>query len=154
MEEVEDEPIVTSVVKAEGRKANNTKSVKKGKSKAQNQAEYTCEADFDRERSFEELHFMLFCFFKDLNDVRQHLRSNVWAQYNDGEMLLMTASVVTDLAIDVVKRRERALLDTEVNIGGKQSTFAEAVGALQRAQTQRCAIILVCETTHDYEDWW
>lgn len=133
VEEVEDEPIVTFMVKAEGKKTDYSGSSKKSKGKGRSKAEYTYEESFDLKRSFEELYFMLFCFFKDMNDIRQHLSRIVWSRYKEGEMTLMTASVVTDLAIDV-KRREQAFLDTEVTLGIETATFERAVDELQKAQ--------------------
>jgi len=47
----------------------------------------------------------LFCFFKDLDDVRQYLSEKVWARYKEGDMPLMAAATTIDLAIDTIKRR-------------------------------------------------
>ncbi|KAK2754671.1 hypothetical protein FQN54_006804 [Arachnomyces sp. PD_36] len=51
------------------------------------------------------LPFVLFCFFEDVHHVGQIVR-DIWAEYKAGKINLMTASVVTNTAIDLVRKTE------------------------------------------------
>lgn len=66
---------------------------------------------YEIERPAEEFIFALFCFFNDLNELRKFLLS-LWLRYKDGSLDLMTASVTTNTAINLVSRIEEDLLAT------------------------------------------
>ncbi|CAJ2506321.1 Uu.00g004510.m01.CDS01 [Anthostomella pinea] len=109
------------------------KSKGKGKTKSKNN-DYEYDETAGPSTSQHELYFMLFCFFKDLNDVRSYLR-NTWEDYRDGKTPLVTAAVVTDLAFDVVQRKEREFLDTEITSEERVITVKQGLSDLQEAQT-------------------
>ncbi|KAK4547108.1 hypothetical protein LTR36_001329 [Oleoguttula mirabilis] len=89
---------------------------------------------FELGTSEEDLYFILFTFFKDLNDIRRVLRET-WEGYRDGTIPLMSASVTTDLAFEVVKQKERSFLDTDVLLSnGEQTTLQAAFTKVQRGK--------------------
>lgn len=67
----------------------------------------------DKENAFYELDepeedvlpFVLFCFFEDVHQVGQIIR-DIWEEYKAGQINIMTASVVTNTAIDLVRKTE------------------------------------------------
>lgn len=91
--------------------------------------------EFELGSSMEELFFLLFCFFKDLHDVQTYL-SEVWEGYRDGHVPLISAAATTDLAFDVIKRKEDDLLGSEWIDGsdGNQKTIKDALAALQKTR--------------------
>lgn len=60
---------------------------------------------YSAEEDSEEWIFALFCFFDDLHDIRGYLNS-LWAVYMLGHIDLSTVAVVTNTAIDLVRRAE------------------------------------------------
>ncbi|KAH8704325.1 hypothetical protein GQ44DRAFT_732531 [Phaeosphaeriaceae sp. PMI808] len=56
-----------------------------------------------------DLPFAIFCFYKDLNDIRGFLRET-WEQYKRCEIGLMSASITTDVAFEMVKQKEQEFL--------------------------------------------
>ena len=66
---------------------------------------------YEAESTEEEMYFALFCFFDDLNRLRQFLR-NLWQQYDAGILNLMTVSVTTNTAINLVRRAEQDFIAT------------------------------------------
>ena len=59
----------------------------------------------------EEVYFALYCFFDDLDQLRGYL-SDLWTFYKDGSVDLVTASVTTNTAFELVQRAERDLIAT------------------------------------------
>lgn len=63
---------------------------------------------YEMEATDEELYFALYCFFDDLDRLRGFLHK-LWSQYKAGEIDLITASVTTNMAINLVHRAEQDL---------------------------------------------
>lgn len=59
----------------------------------------------------EEVYFALFCFFDDLAAWREYL-SDLWTRYKNGSVDLITASVTTNTAFELVQRAEKDLIST------------------------------------------
>lgn len=76
--------------------------------------------DFDVETSVDDLYVNLFHFFKFLNDTQLYL-DDLWKEWACGNVTLVSASVTTDLAFDLVKRSEREFLEIEVVYNGEVS---------------------------------
>lgn len=53
----------------------------------------------------EVLPFVLYCLFEDVHQVGQIVR-DIWEEYKAGKINIMTASVVTNTAIDLVRKTE------------------------------------------------
>jgi hypothetical protein len=62
--------------------------------------------ELDNPTSNEETYFALFCFFDDLNQLRDFLHE-LWSDYKAGKVDLITVSVTTNTAIDLVRRAEK-----------------------------------------------
>jgi hypothetical protein len=79
--------------------------------------------ELDNHNSDEETYFALFCFFDDLNQLRDFL-CQLWSDYKIGKVDLITVSVTTNTAIDLVRRAEKEFiaafpkLDTYNKISG------------------------------------
>lgn len=86
--------------------------------------------------STEELFFLLFCFFKDLHDVQTYL-SELWTGYRDGHVSLTSAAATTDLAFDVIKRKENEILRSEWmdSADGSLKTVSDAFATLQKTRS-------------------
>jgi hypothetical protein len=65
--------------------------------------------EINNETTDDELHFAIHCFFDDLNRLRDFL-DELWSDYKNGRVDLITASVTTNTAIDLVHRAEKELL--------------------------------------------
>ena len=59
----------------------------------------------------EEVYFALFCFFNDLADLREYL-SMIWTEYREGNIDLVSASITTNTAFELVQRSEKDLIST------------------------------------------
>jgi hypothetical protein len=68
------------------------------------------EYEIEIEMGDDEIYFALFCFFKDLQAIRNYM-SNLWRDYRSGETDLVTASLTTNLSFDMVRQAERDLLE-------------------------------------------
>ena len=66
---------------------------------------------YEMETTDEELIFAFFCFFDDLHELRKFLLT-LWLQYKDRSLDLMTVSVTTNTAINLVSRVEQDFLAT------------------------------------------
>jgi len=66
---------------------------------------------YEAEVTEEEVCFAMVCFFNDLHHLRMFLQ-NLWQQYHRGTLDLMTASVTTNTAINLVRRAEQDLFTT------------------------------------------
>lgn len=129
-----------------GGKGKKGKGKGKSKTKTKNrfvEDDFTYDATDDGSTSLDEIYFILFCFYKDLNDIREYLRK-LWASYGEGDEgesgnPLIAAAVVTDLAIDVVKRKEQELGDFEIHFNGKRTTVGKVLERLKEEQSGACA---------------
>ncbi|MCJ1287916.1 hypothetical protein MMC26_007268 [Xylographa opegraphella] len=68
-------------------------------------AKVVYEIDTSEEDSVEERIFATYCLFEDLKQLRQFL-TELWTDYHSGKVDLMTASVTTNTAFDLVRRSE------------------------------------------------
>jgi hypothetical protein len=66
---------------------------------------------YDVESDDEEVYFALYCFFDDLNRLREYLQI-LWGDYRNGEEDLVSASVTTNMAFQLVKQAEEELIST------------------------------------------
>lgn len=57
----------------------------------------------------DDLYFMIYCFFKDFNTMREYIQER-WCDYQDGLLSLTTVSVITNTAFELIQRGERELL--------------------------------------------
>ncbi|KAE9381957.1 hypothetical protein N431DRAFT_491236 [Stipitochalara longipes BDJ] len=64
---------------------------------------------YELERSMEEeLQFRVFCFFEDLHRVEDFLKET-WQQFADGQIDLVSASLVTNVTLTLVRESEEAI---------------------------------------------
>lgn len=110
-----------------GRKKSTTNKKKKGKGKFKKTSKGTAKAkdahpiadmgmfDSHIEYEIEEedpeymFWFLLYCFFKDFNEIRDYLQEK-WCDYEEGLLSLSAVSVVTNTAFDMFQKFERELL--------------------------------------------
>lgn len=57
----------------------------------------------------DDLYFMIYCFFKDFNHMREYLQER-WCDYADGLLDLSAVSVVTNTAFELFQKAEKELL--------------------------------------------
>ena len=69
---------------------------------------------YEAESAIDDVYFTLFCFLNDLKQLRQFLR-NLWQQYDAGTLDLMTVSMTTNTAINLVRRAEQDHFDTAIS---------------------------------------
>lgn len=65
--------------------------------------------EWDAEDEEDELYFMIYCFFKDFNYLREYIQER-WCDYQDGILSLAAVSVTTNTAFELLQRSERELL--------------------------------------------
>lgn len=107
---------------------------KKTKQKAKAKASANRNETFELGTS-EDLYFILFSFFRDLNEIRRFLHET-WEGYRDGQIPLMSASVSTDLAFEVVRQKENSFLVTDIVLSnGEETTLQTAFSKLQKAKS-------------------
>ena len=87
---------------------------------------------YEMERTEEEFLFAVSCLLSDLNELRKFLRS-LWLQYKDGTLDLITVSITTNTAINLVSRAEVDLYSTFPTI---ESPF-DVIQKLFLAATER-----------------
>jgi hypothetical protein len=75
----------------------------------QQNREPTYKLEMEVEDNSEEVYFAFFCFFEDLNNLREFI-SNLWRDYQQGKVDLVTASLTTNMAFDLVRRAEADLI--------------------------------------------
>lgn len=63
----------------------------------------------DLDDADDDLYFMIYCFFKDFNIMREYLQER-WCDYQDGLLSLTTVSVITNTTFELLQRGERELL--------------------------------------------
>ncbi|CAG8972646.1 hypothetical protein HYALB_00011385 [Hymenoscyphus albidus] len=64
--------------------------------------------DLDEEE--DDLCFMIYCFFKDFNTMREYIQER-WCDYQEGLLSLSTVAVITNTAYELLQRGERELLE-------------------------------------------
>lgn len=91
---------------------------------------------FELGSSTEELFFTLFCFYKDLHDIQAYL-NKLWADYKDGCVPLTSAAATTDLAFEVVKRKEEDMLQSEGtdSTDGSRKSMKDVFSEMQKSRT-------------------
>jgi hypothetical protein len=57
----------------------------------------------------DDLYFMIYCFFKDWNHLRDYLQER-WCDYQDGIISLAAVSLITNTAFELLQRSEQQLL--------------------------------------------
>lgn len=70
-----------------------------------------CDLDMDSDI---ELTFMVYCLYEDIHELHElhELIKDTWRQHHDGVVKLCTASLVTNLALDLVQKYEAGLVTT------------------------------------------
>ena len=61
--------------------------------------------------------FTIFTFFKDMNDIRDYIE-DVWRDYRNGRLDLMSAAVTTDTAITLLKQASDEFLEALPGVSG------------------------------------
>ncbi|KAL2071993.1 hypothetical protein VTL71DRAFT_11336 [Oculimacula yallundae] len=64
---------------------------------------------FEEERSMDETLWLIYCFFEDFNNTREHLK-DLWTTYKCGKIDLTTAALSTNTAFELFQRSEKELL--------------------------------------------
>ncbi|KAF2118792.1 hypothetical protein BDV96DRAFT_642966 [Lophiotrema nucula] len=75
-------------------------------------------------KAWANLMFRIQCTLQDFDEIREHIK-NVWIQYQLGRLHLITASVVTELAFQLLQKLEDEYLS--LNIGSVTRSFIEHV---------------------------
>jgi hypothetical protein len=57
----------------------------------------------------DDFYFMIYCFFKDFNTIREYIQER-WCDYQDGLLSLSAVSVITNTAFELLQRGEQELL--------------------------------------------
>jgi hypothetical protein len=63
----------------------------------------------DDELDDDDLYFMIYCFFKDWNSLREYLQER-WCDLTDGIISLAAVSLITNTAFELLRRSEQELL--------------------------------------------
>ena len=74
-------------------------------SKTDEKVSHRVEYQSDNDEDDEEKYFAMYCLFTDLHGLRTFI-GRTWDDYSDGRMDLMTASILTNTAFDLVRRME------------------------------------------------
>lgn len=83
---------------------------------------------YDNQGSEEEIYFAIFCLFDDLRQVRKSIQS-AWEDYKSGKSDLMTASVVTNTALDMVRNSDEEFCQMFPELS-RSSSFENISGLL------------------------
>lgn len=67
------------------------------------------ETNIDWEDETDDVYFMVYCFFKDWNSLREYLQER-WCDFQDGCLSLAAVSLITNTAFELLQRSERELL--------------------------------------------
>jgi hypothetical protein len=68
--------------------------------------------------------FRAYCAFQDFDDIRRHVRW-LWEGYRDGNVDLITASMVTDIAFCLMEDIDRTIQWSAGVEGGRENDFRE-----------------------------
>ena len=80
---------------------------------------------YEMETTDEEIYFGIYCFFDDLNRLREFL-IDLWSRYHRGSCDLITTAVVTNSAFELIHRAEKDLAASFP----KNDTFQKTAGLL------------------------
>ena len=75
-----------------------------------------------------EIGFIIFCFFEDLHRIQDFLKKT-WQEYKHGRLDLMTCTMTTNLAFDLVRRAEEEVISQAPEMLGKPRSY-EAISML------------------------
>ena len=75
-----------------------------------------------------EISFIVFCFFEDLHRIQNFLKKT-WQEYKHGRVDLMTCTMTTNLALDLVRRAEEDVIGQAPEMIGKPRSY-EAISML------------------------
>ncbi|EEP79996.1 predicted protein [Uncinocarpus reesii 1704] len=75
---------------------------------------------YEPEESTWDVRFSIFCLFEDLHKIREQV-IKVWTEYNKGELDLVSASIITQAAIELVRRAEKEIYQTYADFFPTQS---------------------------------
>lgn len=81
------------------------------------------DSEYDDE---DDLYFMIYCFFKDFNTLREYIQER-WCDYQDGLLSLSAVSVITNTAFELLQRSEEQLLP---RVPREMRTFQELANML------------------------
>jgi hypothetical protein len=133
------DPIITEPQHATGSTGEIEKQQeRKGHSKSRATSKETAlvtTSDIEMPAADDDLFMLLFYFFKDIGDVRNHL-AELWKDYYHGNLYLATAAVTTDLAFEAVRRQESIFLQSEIVITGRKKTLQTAYEEIAARQTR------------------
>ena len=73
-------------------------------------------------QSVADVAFEIFCFFEDLHNVRGFLKGT-WKKYKAGELDLMTTTITTHAAFDIVRRAEDEIIDMQPKLFSKPRSY-------------------------------
>jgi hypothetical protein len=79
---------------------------------------------FELEEESEEMkmNLMIFCFCEDLHRIQDFLHE-VWRGYKASQLDLLTASIITSAAFDIVRKNEEEVLATAPKLFSKKRSF-------------------------------
>ncbi|KAK4547201.1 hypothetical protein LTR36_001422 [Oleoguttula mirabilis] len=77
----------------------------------------------------EDLTFMVYCFFEDMHQIQEFIMGT-WQEYKDGKVDLVTASVTTNAAIDLVKRIEEDIISCSQDTLSKPDCYSKFMAIL------------------------
>ncbi|KAF4629354.1 hypothetical protein G7Y89_g8792 [Cudoniella acicularis] len=83
-------------------------------------ADYSYELEEESEET--KMSLMIFCFFEDMHRVQDFLHS-IWRGFKAGDVNLMTASLITNAAVDVVRQNEEEILAAAPNLFSKKRSY-------------------------------
>jgi Family of unknown function (DUF6604) len=88
------------------------------------QAKKTAVDVYEMERNVEEeLQFRVFCFFEDFHRIQSFL-GQIWQQFSDANIDLVTASLVTKVTLNLVKDLEDNIKNLSPKLNKDQSYCA------------------------------
>lgn len=81
----------------------------------------------------EELIFESYCLFEDMHQIQEYIM-DVWAEYRADKVDLMTATVTTNAAIDMIKHMEANITSRAPSLFPKKEAYWRFLGMLQLDQ--------------------
>jgi hypothetical protein len=90
--------------------SNNEKTAPKLTGNSSRVQPHTTTYELDNQLGDEEVVFMIYCFFEDFQQVR-HFLDQSWSDYKLGMLDLPTVAVTTNVAVQMLQRAEKALLE-------------------------------------------
>ena len=116
---------------------------------------------YEIERTIEEFVLAFYCFFHDVEELRGYIRS-LWLQYKNGTLDLMTASVTTNTAVNLVGCIEDDLHETFstlestrdvlnkvfTRMNGENSPTFEGMGTVNHSTNKRRELVVRSNSIH------